>query len=326
MRIVGMIPVYNESDIIEQVIRYLISQGIQLVIIDNGSNDGSYETCRKFVGAGVLQIERLWTERHEWRLMLRELYKLALEHNPDWTLLNGADEFIESPYRGLTLSEAIKIEASKGHILIQFDNFEFWPTEKDRNSRVRDVRKRITHYSWHDDDQFRCWMVYPGIIVDEFGSHKPSFPPEVEEKVSPNKFVLRHYKIRSYEHGLRKVFRERLPRYSPSELQSGWHAHYNNFTRDEHNFIIDSQQLTRYNDDGNWSLTKTFDGSFGSWNPPSNSEKTANLQRNIIELNEEIERLNEKIENSCALRLARKVPFGSHIRKLLGSRKTNTTR
>jgi len=317
MRIVGMIPVYNESDIVEQVVSHLLSQGVQLVIIDNGSNDGSYEICRKFVGKGVLRIERLWTERHEWRLMLQELYKLALEHGPDWALLNGADEFLESPYRGLTLSEAIKSEAAKDHNLIQFDNFEFWPTEKDHNSRVRDVRRRLRYYSWQDDFQFRCWKVYPSMTIDEFGSHKPSFPPGVDERVSPNKFVLRHYKIRSYEHGLRKVFSERLPRYSPHELVLGWHGHYDNFTRDEHHFIIDSQQLTRYNDDGNWSLTKTFDGSFGACNLPS----TASLQGEISELREEIKRL----ENSYALRLARRVPFGSRIRKLLASKRYDET-
>ena len=279
MKNVGMIPVYNESDIIRQVVRHLISQGVQLVIIDNGSNDRSYEICSKFVGKGVLRLERLWTERREWRMMLRELYKLALDHSPEWVLVNAADEFLESPYRGLTLL-GIKIEASKGHNLIQFDNFEFSPTEKDCNSRARDVRKRIRYYSWNDDDQFRCWKVYPNMSIDEFGSHQQSFPHRSRSESFPNKFVLRHYKIRSYEHGLRKVFNERLPAsYSPNKLQLGWSVHYNNFTRDKHYFIIDSQKLTRYNDDGNWSLTKTFDGTFGAWNPPSINQRRSNLRR-----------------------------------------------
>ena len=158
--------------------------------------------------------------------------------------------------------------------------------------------------------------------VDECGSHKPSFSPGVEVMVSPNKFVLRHYKIRSYEHGLRKVFSERLPRYSPELRSLGWHVQYNNFARDEHYFVIDSQQLTKYNDDGNWSLTKTFDGSFGAGTSPSINEKLSDLQRKIDELNEEIELL----QSSYALRLARMFPFGAHIRKLLESRKANETR
>jgi Mg2+ and Co2+ transporter CorA len=116
------------------------------------------------------------------------------------------------------------------------------------------------------------------------------------------------------------VFKERLPRYSPQELRMGWSVHYNNFTRDEHNFIIQSRKLTKYNEDGNWNLTKTFDGSFGAWNPPSVTEKLSNLQteiRRLEELNQSYREEIERLQSSYALQLARKVPFGAHMRKLL---------
>ncbi|MEM4650090.1 MAG: glycosyltransferase family 2 protein, partial [Candidatus Bathyarchaeia archaeon] len=246
--------VYNESDIVGQVIDHLISQGIPLVIIDNGSSDGSYEICSEYVGKGVLTIKRMQTEKFELELLLLKLHEIALKYNPDWELLNGADEFLESPYRGLTLKEAIELEAKKGYNLIQFNNFEFYPTEKDDSSE-RDVRKRIKYYSWSDDFQFRCWKVYPGMTIHEGGGHIPKFPEGISIKVSPNKFIMRHYKIRSYEHGLKKVFYERLPRYSPTGLKKGWHIHYNNFKRDKNYFVIDSSKLTRYDEDGNWNLT-----------------------------------------------------------------------
>jgi ubiquinone/menaquinone biosynthesis C-methylase UbiE len=61
----------------------------------------------------------------------------------------------------------------------------------------------------------------------------------------------------------------------------------------------------------------------------------SNLQRKVNELNEEIklrEELNEQfrekikhLESSYALRLARMVPFGAHIRKLIPSRKADET-
>jgi len=145
MRIVGMMTVYNESDIVEQTIDHLTSQGIQLVIIDNGSTDRSYEICSQFLGKGVLSIERLLTEKFEFQLILRKLHEMALEYNPSWELLSGADEFLESPYRGLTLNEAVQLEAQKNYNLIQFNNFEFWPTEKDYDSPEKDVRKRLRY-------------------------------------------------------------------------------------------------------------------------------------------------------------------------------------
>jgi glycosyltransferase involved in cell wall biosynthesis len=279
MRIVGLMPVYNESDIVEQAIDHLISQGIELVLIDDGSADGSYEICSTFLGKGVLSRERLSNKYFEFQLILQRLFETAQNYAPDWTLLSGADEFLESPYRGLTLKDAIELESSKGHNLIQFDNFEFWPTEKDHDSKESDVRKRLRYYSWQDDFQFLCWKVYPGMTVHETGGHIPRFPEGVPVRVSPNKFVLRYYKIRSYEHGLRKVFRERLPRYSPELRKKGWHVRYDNFGKERNYFVIDSNKLTKYEENGNWNLTKTFDGSFGAWNPPSINERIAQLER-----------------------------------------------
>jgi len=269
MRIVGMVPVYNEADIIGQVIEHLIAQGIEVVILDNASYDGSYEISSGFLGKGLLAIERQATAKHQWAYFLQRLYSMALQHSPDWVLISGADEFLESPYRELDLKSAIEREASEGYNVIQFNHFEFWPTEKDWDSLERDVRKRIKYYTFNDNFQFRCWRVFPGISVAEGGSHYPNFPRGQPVCLSPTKFVLQHYPIRSYEQGLRKVFRDRLPRYAPEEKRKGWGIHYDHFKEEREFFIIDSNKLTRYNDDGNWNLTRTFDGSFGAVKPTS---------------------------------------------------------
>ena len=347
MRIVGMMPVYNEADIVGQVIEHLASQEIMLVVMDNGSTDGSFEIIKHYVGKGVLSAERMVTEKFEFLLMLRRLYAMAIEQDPDWVLLNGADEFLEAPYRGFTLDRAILIEAERGYNLIQFNEFEFFPTEKDLDSRERDVRRRLRYYSWQDDYQFRCWKVYAGMNVDELAGHEPSFPPGVEVRFSPNKFVIRHYKIRSYEHGLRKIFRDRLPRYAPELRAKGWHIHYDNFGTQRDYFVIDSSKLTRYDEDGNWNLARTFDGSFGSWNPPSNIRPSVisklendidGLQQEVRKRDHDINRLRQELdglqqevrkrdliitelENSLSLRLARRIPFGTRIRKLLVPKK-----
>ena len=107
-------------------------------------------------------------------------------------------------------------------------------------------------------------------VFETYG-HDTNCPDGIRTKVSPNKFVLRHYKIRSYEHGLRKIFSKRLPRFLPEDRTKGWNVQYDNIGTDRNYFVIDSTKLTRYDEDGNWNLTKTFDSSFGAWNPPSTS-------------------------------------------------------
>ena len=237
--------VRNESDIIEQTLTHLVSQGITLAILDS-STDDSFEICRRIVG-GAGRVVRQLTDSFQWKTVLRKLYEMALEMNPEWVLLTGADEFLESPYPNLALKDAIESEAEKGYNLIQFNNFEFWPTRDDDTSE-KDVRKRMRYYSWQDDFQFRCWRVRPDIKM--FAGHYPLFDNPGPVRVSPTKFVIRHYKIRSYEHGVRKVFDDRLPRFDGIERKEGWHVQYNNFKRDIEYFVKDSRSLTKYEEDG----------------------------------------------------------------------------
>lgn len=300
MKIVGMIPVYNESDIIESNIEHLVSQGIDLVILDNASTDGSYEICSRYVGKGVISLEKLETERYELGLLLERIYRMALAHKPDWVLLSDADTFLESPYCKLTLKGAIESDDHNGHNLIRFNNFEFWPTERDRNSSESDVRKRIRYYTWNDDLQFRCWKVYPDTEVVPGGGHYPKFQNNVKIALCPTKYALRHYRVRSYQHGLRKIFDERLPRYSKMERSKGWHLHYDKFGRDESFFIIDSRNLNKYEDDGKWSVKKTFDWTWGLQGRPW---------------------ANPPVKRGLSVRIAERFPFVARMWKALFLRK-----
>jgi hypothetical protein len=174
------------------------------------------------------------------------------------------------------LKESIESEDMKGYNLIQFNNFEFFPTEKDLSKSEPDVRERLKHYTWNDDIQFRCWKTYPDIKVSTTAGHYPTFPANIKCKIAKTKYVLRHYRIRSYRQGLRKVFTDRLPRYPPEERKLGRHVHYDNFKPDPSYFIIHSGNLKEYMDDGGWIVKKTFDWTWGvqgkPWaNPPKSS-------------------------------------------------------
>jgi glycosyltransferase involved in cell wall biosynthesis len=284
-----MIPVFNESDIVGQVIDHAVSQGLELVIIDNGSTDGSYEICRKCVGKGVLELKRLPTTRFELTLLRNELHAMALRHHADWEVILDADEFLESPYRELTFREAVQLQDEKGYNLIQVNCFEFWPTEKDPRG-VRNVRKRIRYYSWNDDMQFRCWKVMPELQLTEVSPHLPRFRVGGTLRVSPNRFVLRHYRFRSYEQGVKKVFRERLPRYSPEERKKGRSKQYDNFEPNRSYFVIDSGNLTKYKEDGNWNTLRNIGGPFEHWQPLSTYERIIQLENEVNQLKKNYER------------------------------------
>ena len=276
-----MIPVYNESDIIESVVRHLISQGVDLVILDNGSTDGTYEICSRFLGHGVISIEKLITEHFNFDLLEQQLYQQVLNRDADWALLSGADEFLESPYPHVTLEKAIESDDQKGYNLIQFNNFEFWPTEQDYASHESDARKRIRYYTWNDDMQFRCWKIIPNIRVTGTTGHYPQFPEGHKVRIPHTKYILRHYRIRSYEQGVRKIFIDRLPRYPEEDRKKGLHVQYDKFERDPKFFIINSKNLTLYQENTKWNLKKTFDWTWGlqakHWAHPPSSQRLIRL-------------------------------------------------
>lgn len=268
-KIIGILPVFNEADVLNQTIAYTIRQGIPLVIVDNGSTDGSLAIERRFLGRGVLEVREVPPDPYyDIKRVLGEAHQTALSYSPDWLFHLNADEFIESPYPGLDLAKAIQNEAEFGYNMIQVNIFDFQLTERDYQSKVRDVRKRLRYYSWISDFHYRAWKNYPGTDLLVHGGHKPVFAPGVEEKISPFKFALRHYKFRSVEQGLNKVFKDRLPRYDPRNRALGWHVQYSAFKPDPRYFVVDSLKLNRYDEDGRWNLERVFDPYYGGWTPP----------------------------------------------------------
>src|SRR3990172_7533377 len=92
-RIVGMMTVYNEADILEQAVRYSNQQGIPLVIVDDGSTDGSKEIEHQLLGNGVLEVNN-FHEAYSGKVFQKGLqaYDFALKHSPDWVVSLSADE------------------------------------------------------------------------------------------------------------------------------------------------------------------------------------------------------------------------------------------
>ena len=100
-----MIPVYNEEDVIQEVIEHLISQNLDLVVLDNGSTDDTFEICKRFLGKGVIKLEQYKSETYDWDKILRILYDLALTENPNWVIRCDSYEILESGIKGVSLRD-----------------------------------------------------------------------------------------------------------------------------------------------------------------------------------------------------------------------------
>lgn len=258
VRVIAGMRVYNEADILDQALNHLHEQGISFVIVDGGSQDGSVQIAKRYMNRGLLE-HRIIVRDFSWpNLDLACLNEMASRYDPDWILRNDADEFLEAPdklARGVKLSDAIAEVDRRGFNVIQFDNFEFHLTEKDYESAKPDIREKLLFYSWSDDWRYKAWKYYPEVSDSETAGHYPIFPSSIKAKVYPQKFVMRHYRFRSTEQGLRRVFKERLPRYAPELRARGWNYHHDHFKEDPQFFILDSSKLSKYDGDGKWNTS-----------------------------------------------------------------------
>ncbi len=83
------------------------------------------------------------------------------------------------------------------------------------------------------------------ISFADSGSHQVNFEGI---KVSPYRFIMKHYPIRSQIHGEMKIFRDRHSRWNPEERSKGWHTHYDHIKKG-HNFLFTPDQLEVFSED-----------------------------------------------------------------------------
>src|SRR5262249_16149645 len=216
--IVALMSAYNEADVIAQVVGDLISQGVQVYLLDHASTDDTVAQVTPFLGRGLMAIERFPDEsgfpaedagRYVWEHLLRRKEALAAELEADWCIHTDADELRESPSPGMFLADAFAAVDALGYNAIDFQVFNFWPT----NNEFRpgdDLRRAFRYYELgapHDRPQIKAWKRQRGPIdLSGTGGHEIRF---VGRRVFPVRFVLRHYPIRSQAHGERKGFAAR---------------------------------------------------------------------------------------------------------------------
>jgi len=263
MKVIGMLSVYNDEDIIEEVLENLISQGLELVVLDNGSTDNTYKICEKFLGRGICDLKKFVTSTFvfQWDVLLRMLYDMAIAQSPDWVLRSDSDEFFESN-SDKNLKEAIEKVDSEGFNLIQFDRFDFFMTDDD-NESAKSIKGKLTYYSCHGDYIYRAWKYFPGIQMGYAGGHYPIFPEGLAYKIYPKKFVMRHYKFRSKEQAEKKMSgtlrgtdmkQDRISKDNKKniETKTGLNKHLKNIVKQDFVKKIDHGLLTKYNESGNW--------------------------------------------------------------------------
>ena len=128
MRIVSIIAVRNGADYIEGCLEHLLSNGLEVAVLDQMSNDGTYEICQQFKGDGLCHLSRYeYPGYFSLKEQLLEKQKLIYQLKTDWIVHQDVDELLESAVQGINLAETIQYADWGGFNAVNFNEFVFIP-------------------------------------------------------------------------------------------------------------------------------------------------------------------------------------------------------
>ena len=195
---------YNDGDLLEESVSYLLDQNHDLVVWDHGSTDETPSILERF-RRHCREVRRVPRE-----FDFYELYPAVSRHlietyigDYDWISWPDQDEFLEGPARDRSYYEYVVEAHDAGVDWIEFRNFNFWCTEED-DPAIAETTRRVRHYSlWPDcPPRIRSWRARV-TNVRRF-NHNP-----LDGAASPRPFNLRHYPMRSPEQMRARLLRDR---------------------------------------------------------------------------------------------------------------------
>ncbi|MCR4792603.1 MAG: glycosyltransferase family 2 protein [Lachnospiraceae bacterium] len=283
-RVLAILHFYNEEDVIGQTIDYLLDQGLYVYLVDNWSTDNSYCIAEKKRNDNPQKVflERFPDEPSDnyiWYDQLQKTEELSKCLDFDWFIHYDADEVRMSPWRGVTLRDAIEYIDSLGYNCIENVVIDFRITDKDDhifgNGKYFEFR--------HKDkliDQLKTWKKSEFIDLKSSGGHHAKI---TSPHIFPLKFLNRHYPLRSLEQAYKKVFINRLPRFKVERALRGWHGHYDSYKELE-DFIFDKNELLIWDDTSiyEWNLSLFTESGIAKYSSKRNWDIPALENKKII--------------------------------------------
>ena len=225
VRVVAILAAYNEERFIRGCIENLVSQGVDVYLIDNSSIDRTVEIARDYLGYGLIGIETFPRGEgvYKWQQILKRKEELAATLDADWFMHVDADEIHLPPQAGQTLAEAFAKVDATGYNAVDFQEFAFVPTrETPDHDHPGYERTMCWYYPFTPSPGprlIRAWKKQSEPVgISKRGGHRPDFP---DMKLYPEKFQMKHYLFLSAQHILNKYGNREFEK---TEVDRGWHG------------------------------------------------------------------------------------------------------
>lgn len=244
-KVLAIMHVYNEEDIIEASVEHLIDEGIDVYIIDNWSKDNTSKIIDKLIEK---YPNKVFTEKYpikhdnncyDWKGQLERTEELSKTLDYDWFVHHDADECHVSPFKGATLKETIYFIDSLGFNIIENSVIFYRLTDKKQTN----IFMQDTYFEFGKTPgcfvQSKTWKKSDVIDLKSSGGHIADIP---NQKIYPFKILNKHYPFRTIEQARKKVFIDRKQRFKKEEKDIGWHIQYDSINNDD-DLIYDIKNL-----------------------------------------------------------------------------------
>lgn len=248
---IPLLACYNEVDIIEAHIDALLKDGAKPIVIDNWSNDSTYEALKKYIDNKKITAELYPasgpSKTYDWRELLARKEQIAAQADYGWIVHIDADEIRCGAFPELSMKQNLWLASHYGANAIDFSVINFRPVNN-HWKRGEDLEKCFEYFEFGEsrDDytrQIKAWINDGNrASLAEQAGHEVRF---AGREVFPYKFLLKHYPLRSDEHARRKLHKDRMPRFSKEERALGWHTHYDK-TAEQQSFLRNKEDLIKW--------------------------------------------------------------------------------
>lgn len=228
MRTVAISCIRDELDIVEPFVRHTLAHVQQLIVLDNGSTDGTRQILQRLVEEGLpLEVVDDPSQgNYQWRRTTHLMRTYALEkYSADWIIPLDVDEFLVVE----NLTAYLERQPSDA-LPIGMVSQTFVPDSHDDATELNPV-VRIRH-RLRKEARTCVKVLIPGecarrphVGISQ-GSH---FIEEAGTPIAtaiPGDFFLAHYPGRSWEQLARKVAVKHLQYLAMSDRQQNWGWHY----------------------------------------------------------------------------------------------------
>lgn len=225
MRVVAVTCVKNEIDIIEAFVRHTIALADHLLVLDNGSTDGTLEILRTLRHAGLpLDIEEdpapgYW----QWQRMTRLMRQAVALLGADWILPLDADEFLAPPADLAAAPCTLGLEERDPGIPLRLLMNTYVPAPTDDASEpnpVLRIRHRLTKAPWTTRLVVPATLAPSGTL--DQGHNNLLLNGRPWERYGQGNTAVAHFPVRSPGQYMAKVAITTLQYLAMSERDQRW--------------------------------------------------------------------------------------------------------